>query len=154
MKKLFYTALSIALLITLIPIQPVFAENRKNNTSDENTFTEGSIEQLKYETGIDSPFKGQYLTYAVDENDNIVRIENTSTKSLTTIVVFVGGVLLGYLSSTVVEGIVISVTGQSGGWWVSQAIIQVLNKRYTSTTTINCDVYPPNSYEGAMCRAA
>ncbi len=154
MKKLIYSALCIALLITLIPIQPVFAENNKNNTSVENNFTEGSIEQLNYETGINSPFKGQYLTYAVDRNDNIVRIEDTSTESLTTIVVLVGGILLGYLSSTVVDGNVISVTGQSGGWWVSQAIIQVLNKRYTSTTTINCDVYPPNSYDGAMCRAA
>lgn len=90
MKKLFLTALSIVLLIALIPIQPI-----------------------------------------------CVRV-----------------VLLVYLSITILDGMVTAVTGQSDGWWVSQAIIQILNKQFTSTTTMSGDVYPPNSYEDAMCRAA
>ena len=41
---------------------------------------------------------------------------------------------------------------KAGAWWVAQAIQNVLHRKYTGRTYINCNVYPPNSYEGAMCR--
>lgn len=116
-------------------------------------FTEESIERLEYEMGENSPYAGQYLTYAVDEDNNIVRVDNhKQPKDPATIAVYIGTTIVGYLITTVIDGVVIAATGQSGGWWVAQAIQNVLNREYTGTTYINCNVYPPNSYEGAMCR--
>lgn len=115
-------------------------------------FTQESVEMLEYEMGENSPYAGQYLTYAVDDNNNIVRVENTEqTRSLASIAVFIGGVIVGYLTATVIDGVVIAVTGQSGAWWCAQAITNVLNRPYTGRTYINCNVYPPNSYEVAIC---
>ena len=115
-------------------------------------FTEESMEMLKYEMGENSPYAGQFLTYSVDDNGNIIRVENVgNTKSILTITVFIKGVIVGYLTATVIDGVVIAVTGQSGAWWCAQAISNVLNKPYTGKTYVNCNVYPPNSYEGAMC---
>lgn len=142
--------LSLTILVLLIPIQPV---NAKVSKSIDIKFTQESVSQLNYEMGINSPYKGQFLTYTVDDDNNIIRIDNLYSRSSLIISVFVGGAIVGYLTSIVIDGIVIAATGQSGAWWVSQAIVQVLNKQYSATTSINCDVYPPNSYAGAMCRA-
>lgn len=109
---------------------------------------------MKEEMGENSELKGKMITYSVDLNNNIVRVESSEIqgRSVSAIAVFLGGVFLGYLTSTVIDGVVIAVTGESGAWWVSQAILNVLNRPYTSSTYINCNVYPPNSYEGAMCK--
>ena len=152
MKKIINYIL-IALCSITIPLSTFNLYAKESSIDTEIVFTEESIKKLDYEIGTDSPYAGQMLTYTVDENNNIVRVENQiQTKSVATIAVFVGGTLVGYLTSTVIDGIVISATGQSGGWWVSQAIQNVLKKKYTKRTYINCNVYPMHSYEGAMCR--
>ena len=116
-------------------------------------FTQKSIDQLEYEMGEDSPYAGQYLTYTVDEENNIVRVDNPiQPRSVATITVFIGGAVVGYLTSTVIDGVVVAVSSHSGSWWVAQAIQNVLNRKYTGRTYINCNVYPPHSYEGAMCK--
>lgn len=116
-------------------------------------FTQESIEQLEYEMGVDSPYAGQYLTYSVDDENNIIRVDNpVQTRAVGTIAVFIGGTFVGYLTSTIIDGVVVSVTGHSGSWWVAQAIQNVLHRKYTGRTYINCNVYPPHSYEGAMCK--
>lgn len=121
-------------------------------------FSEESLDLLVYETGINSPYKGQSLTYIVDKNNNIVRMEvpdgdslTAEPRSVSTIAVFLGGAIVGYLTSTVIDGIVIAVTGESGAFWVAQAIENVLNKPYTGSTTITCDYYPPYSQEYYFC---
>lgn len=121
----------------------------------EILFTDKSIEILDYETGENSPYSGQMLTYTTDEDNNIIRVEDDSVAtqaSVKQIIVYIGTTIVGYLSSTVVDGIVVSVTCQSGAWWVSQAIQNVLKRKYTGRTYVNCNVYPMHSYEGAMCR--
>lgn len=103
--------------------------------------------------GVDSPYAGQYLTYSVDDENNIIRVDNpVQTRAMGTIVVFIGSTLVGYLTSSIIDGVVVSVTGHSGSWWVDQAIQNVLHRKYTGRTYINCDVYPPHSYEGTMCK--
>ena len=138
-----------------VPLSSFNISAKGNDTGNEIVFTEESIEKLEYEMGIDSPYAGQMLTYTVDEDNNIVRVDNqVQPQAVTTmtIAVFVGGAVVGYLTSSVIDGIVISATGQSGGWWVGQAIQNVLNRKYTGRTYISCNVYPMHSYEGAMCR--
>lgn len=129
--------------------------NAQEQDDIEIEFTQESIEQLEFETGENSPYAGQYLTYTVDENNNIVRIDNpiqTRDGELKQIAVYIKRAIVGYIISTVIDGMVVAATCESGAWWVAQAISNVLNRPYTGTTYINCDVYPPNSYEGAMCR--
>lgn len=53
-----------------------------------------------------------------------------------TIAVFVGKSLAGYLVCTVIDGIVISATGKSGGEWVATAISHVVGKKYTKRVHI------------------
>ncbi len=152
MKKIMNYILIIFCLLC-VSMANINLEAKENYVDSEIVFTEESIEKLEYEMGINSPYKGQMLTYTVDENNNIVRVDNSIQPCATmTIAVFVGGAIVGYLTSTVIDGIVISATGQSGGWWVSQAIQNVLHKKYIGRTYINCNIYPMHSYEGAMCR--
>lgn len=110
-----------------------------------------SFEKMKYELGENSPYEDKMLTYTLNDRNEFVRVDTNYSKS--SIAVFVGGVFVGYIFSTVVDGIIISATGQSGAWWVAQAISRVLNKPSTSSVGIDCSVYPPNSYDGAMCRS-
>ena len=149
MKKKFICLLTVFCFVFLTIIS-----SNSINASEPNKveFTEDSIEILEYEMGEDSPYSGQYLTYTVDENNNVVRIERkVQSRSVLVIAVFVKGVVVGYLTATVIDGIVIAVTGQSGAWWCAQAITNVLKRPYNGKTYINCNVYPPHSYEGAMC---
>lgn len=43
----------------------------------------------------------------------------------------------------------------SASVWVAAAILQLINRPVPANAKIyvNCNVYPPNSYEGARCRA-
>ena len=110
---------------------------------------------MMYETSVNGPFAGEIVTYTVDENNNIVKIENPAIMaSPTSVAVFVAGILVGYVFCVVVDGIIIAVTGESGAWWFAQAVLEAMNKPYepNMSITIYCDVYPPHSYEGAMCR--
>lgn len=145
-------SLIIALCVFAVPVCNSFHLSAQYEENIQ--FTEESIERLDYETGEDSPYAGEFLTYTVDENNNIVRMEGNgiATQSLKNIRVYIGSTIVGYLTATVIDGIVISATCQSGAWWVSQAIQNVLKRKYNGITYVNCNVYPMHSYEGAMCR--
>ena len=154
MKKILTLLLLLSISITNISANSV----NVRQPIEKGEFSEVSLEMLAYETGIDSPYKGQYLTYIVDKNNNFVRMEipdgnqlTAEPRSVSTIAVFLGGAIVGYLTSTVIDGIVIAVTGESGAFWVAQAIENVLNKPYTGSTTITCDYYPPYSQEYYFC---
>ena len=58
--------------------------------------------------------------------------------------------------STVVDGIVVAVTGHSGGEWAATAIRQVLNKKYSSNvyipTDLVCAGYPMYGWKPDYCR--
>ncbi|MDS2528224.1 hypothetical protein RKU06_00120, partial [Streptococcus pneumoniae] len=45
--------------------------------------------------------------------------------------VWLGGVFVGYLAASVIDGVVIAATGKSGGEWVATAIRSVVGQRYT-----------------------
>lgn len=60
-------------------------------------------------------------------NDGMYLAENG------TVAVFVGGVLVGYIFSVVVDGIVISATGSSSAEWVASAISAVVGKASRSS---------------------
>lgn len=102
-------------------------------------------------------FNDHYITGYLDENDQIVLIEHQRQDRIATetIVVWIGGTIVGYLSASVIDGIVISATGKSGGEWVSEAIKKVVGKKFISRvdllSTNNCHIYPPNSQAGANC---
>ena len=109
-------------------------------------------EQIEYEMGENSPYKGKYITYGVDDEGNYIRIsikDSLEEDRITgvEIAVFVGGAFVGYLISSVVDGVVIAVTGHSGGEWVSYAIEKVLNKPYVESVILDknavCAAYPP-----------
>lgn len=116
-------------------------------------------EQMDYELGPESPYAGQYITYGIDENGNYVRLSVTliESRSVTaTIAIFIAGQLVGYLTATVIDGIVIAATGQSGAEWVAASIKAVLNKPYSSTVTIPketvCMGYPMYGWKPDYCR--
>lgn len=54
-----------------------------------------------------------------------------------------GGVLLGYLFGVVVDGIVISATGESTAYWFAQALQNTLQRALSPdrTTRISCSLY-------------
>ena len=66
--------------------------------------------------------------------------------SLSAAISVLGGVLLGYLFSVVVDGIVISATGESAAYWFAQAMNNTLRKALSPdrTTRINCGMYITN----------
>lgn len=139
-------------LLTVISVLTVRSQIISATPPQE--FTPESIEKMEAELAPGSEFEGQYLTYSFDENGNIIRIDESETKgrSAMTILVLVGTTVVGSLICTVIDEQVVAATGQSGGWWVAQAIQNVLNRPYTGKTYLNCNVYPMHSYEGAMCR--
>ena len=108
-----------------------------------------------YETSVNGPYAGEIVTYTVDENNIIVKIENPAMMaSPTSVAVFVAGILVGYIFCVVVCIIFIVVTGELGSWWFAQAVLEAMNKPYepNMSITIYWDVCPPHSYKGAMCR--
>ncbi|MBF0819784.1 hypothetical protein [Streptococcus acidominimus] len=84
------------------------------------------------------PVTTTYLTGYLDETGQIQFYTSVGQdRSVTaTILVFVGGTLIGYLSASVVDGIVIAATGKSGGEWVATAIRSVVGRKYTGSVTI------------------
>lgn len=151
--KIIINYILIALCSITIPLSALNLSAKENSIDTEIVFTEESINKLDFEMGPDSPYAGQMLTYTVDDKGNIIQTKDViQQRSISKIAVFVGKKIIGYIFVKVINGIVIAVTGQSGEWWASQAIQNVLNKPYTGRTYINCNVYPMHSYEGAMCR--
>lgn len=69
--------------------------------------------------------EGSTITFS-GENDGIYISENGA------VAVFVGGVLVGYIFSVVVDGVVISASGSSSSEWVARAIKKVVGKKATS----------------------
>lgn len=107
----------------------------------------------------------EWVTMALDEQgalEEIARYDKLSEENLrgparagvaVSIAVYVGSALAGYVIGTVVDGIVISATGQSGAAWVSQAINRLVGRPVPPSRSIrlSCNVYPPNSMEYIRC---
>ena len=117
-KGLLITALS-GSCVPLINANTVYAN--EGNTTDI-TFVRESISD-------------SYLTGYLDDNNEVQFYTHIGQERgvLATIVVFVGGTVVGYLSASVIDGIVIAATGKSGGEWVATAIKSVLGRRYTGS---------------------
>ena len=147
-KKIIATFLSLSLLIGIQTCK-VNAEE----TTDEPVIV--TVEQMEYEMGPNSPFAGKYITYGIDEQGNIIRLSVSQYQErsglIQKIIVWIGKQIVGYLMSTVVDGIVVAVTGHSGSEWAAIAIRQVLNKKYSSNVYIPtdtvCAVYPMNGWK-------
>lgn len=155
MKKLFTTLLILLTFVSSSFVKNTFAED--DEESERIAFTEESIKQLEYETGVNSPAKGETFIYMVDENNNIVKVDQLelsarSTPDLKKVIIYLGTQILGTLTAIVINGVVTAVTGQNGEWWVAQAVTKLLNQNYKGSVFIDCNVYPMHSYEGAMCR--
>ena len=152
LRKILSSVMAFSLMLTL-PYGIVHAED----TLDvPQVVTE---EQMNYELGPESPYAGQYITYGIDENGNYVRLSVTSIEARSataTIAIYIGKILVGYITSTVVDGIVIAATGQSGAEWAAAAIQSVLNKPYSSIVTIPketvCMGYPMYGWKPEYCR--
>lgn len=148
MKKTILIAVILSTVMMILPFNNLYA-----NDSNDDGYEIVTIEQMEYELGENSPYKGKYITYGVDSDGNYVRIsiEDSNTKQgrsiIATIAVRIGGILVGHLISTVIEGIVVAATGQSGSEWVAYAIKEVLNKPYNENLSIDknavCSAYPP-----------
>lgn len=84
-----------------------------------------------------------YLTGYLDENNEIQIYTHVGQErgALTTIAIYIGKVLVGYLSASVVDGIVIAATGKSGGEWVATAIKSVVGKPYKSSVYLPSGPY-------------
>lgn len=104
--------------------------------------------------------ENSYITGYINNNGEITIYEHKDNYSdrvaLTTVAVYVGGILTGYISASIVDGIVISATGKSGGQWVASAIKQIVGKRYKKGMSVylkgkQCN-YPTNSQMGANCK--
>ena len=154
-KKIIATFLSLSLLIGIQTCK-VNAEE----TTDEPVIV--TVEQMEYEMGPNSPFAGKYVTYGIDEQGNIIRLsvseyqERSGGYIVEKIIVWIGQQIVGYLISSVVDGVVVSVTGHSGGEWAAIAIRQVLNKKYSSNVYIPTDTvcagYPMYGWKPDYCR--
>lgn len=106
-----------------------------------------------------------WVTMALNDEGDIVEIERFDYLSIdnvggearggvaVSIAVYVGTALAGYVIGTVVDGIIITATGQSGAAWVSQAINRLVGRPVPASRSIrlSCDVYPPNSMEYIRC---
>lgn len=164
MKKKFKFLLCFILIMNIFFIKNIYAKTGKLSSEKELV----TIEQIEKELGENSQFKGQYITYGIDERGNYIRlsvlnydsnqVHNFHRRSVFSGVtkIFVGGVAVGYVYSIVIDGVVIAITGHSGSHWVSEAIKRLLGKSFASTITleemINCDIYPPNSYQYRQCK--
>lgn len=116
----------------------------------------------KNETGI------LWATYVLDDLDEPVEISHTSTlnawyldmieprSATVSISVFVGKALMGYVFCTVVDGIIIAVTGQSGAAWVAYAFNKLINRPVPPNKGVylSCDIYPTHSMEYIRCKNA
>lgn len=87
--------------------------------------------------------ENMYLTGYLDENDELQYYSHIGKERWggATIVVLVKGIVIGYLSAVVIDGIVIAATGKSGGEWVAVAIRNVVGKRYTGSVSIPSGPY-------------
>lgn len=84
---------------------------------------------------IEKDISSGYLTGYLDENNEVQLYthEGQERGIFTSIAVFIGRTLVGYLVASIVDGIVIAATGKSGGEWVAVAIKSVVGKRYTGS---------------------
>lgn len=100
---------------------------------------------------------GDWVTYSTERLDSILAPMEKSPTAVA-IAVFVGGIFAGYVFGSVVDGILIRITGKSGSQHVSDAIPYLLNKKVPANKKIylpgkvNCDIYPPNSQEYFRCK--
>ncbi|MDY6062337.1 MAG: hypothetical protein SPI53_00860 [Erysipelotrichaceae bacterium] len=162
MKKILSFLLSLLVVFTIIPFNSIRAvEYNFTKPYDEVTY-----EQMKYELSEDSPFVDKYLTYGIKDG-KLVRISqvdfetgevlNITSRAVVTatIAIYIGNIFVGYLISTVINGVVIAATGKSGDAWVAEAVRYVVGKAFKNTyyipSTKDCSIYPPNSYQYIQC---
>ncbi len=147
MKKNFIkiTAIFLAMFLAFSNFSEVYADTDINNPSNNSVMLNE---------------ENSYITGYINNNGEITIYEHKDNYSdrvaLTTVAVYVGGILTGYISASIVDGIVISATGKSGGQWVASAIKQIVGKRYKKGMSVylkgkQCN-YPPNSQMGANCK--
>ncbi len=159
-RKVITSIMAIAISICVFSVSINAADNSNNSNDNFQIVTE---EQMEYELGEDSPYAGKYITYRIDKDGNFVRTSiqdqvpyRTRAVISTSVAVFIGGTLVGYLITSVVDGIVVAATGKSGADWVAYAIKQVVGKKSTSSITIDktavCIGYPPYGYKPDYCR--
>ncbi len=107
-----------------------------------------------------------WTTYGLTSDDTMTVIDEQPTLSISSIAqttrgkgnlvkigIKVGKELLGYVFSEVIDGIIVKVTGKSGGYWVSYAAKQLLGHRVPPNRTyrLPCSIYPQNSGEYVRC---
>lgn len=109
-----------------------------------------------------------WATYELDGSGEPVEISHTDTvnalyldaiapRSVTvSIAVVVGKAVAGYVIGTVVDGIIIAATGQSGAAWVAYAVKKLVNHPVPANKTVylSCDIYPSHSMEYIRCSNA
>lgn len=97
-------------------------------------------ERVKIENKVDKNFNtavvkdNLYITGYLDSNNKLqfyTHIGQDRSITALTIAVWLGGVFVGYLAASVIDGVVIAATGKSGGEWVATAIRSVVGQRYT-----------------------
>lgn len=91
--------------------------------------------------GKNSPNIDTYITFIKTSDGKYQKVYENRSVTMT-IAVFVGGIFVGYIYPTVIDGIVISATGKSGAEWVSHAIDVVLNQPYERKLHLDCNIYP------------
>lgn len=103
------------------------------------------------------------VTYSLDNNGNVVIVYpyKSSSGFFKVLVKNAAGGILGYVIVNVIDGIVESVSGKTGGEWIQEATKYLVGKAYQGIITLvnksnndysgNCGIYPPNSEAGANC---
>lgn len=128
-KKIIFNVITCLSLISMI-LSPF---------SNIKVYADEKIEVSTVESVVNTQVSDTYITGYLDENGEIQFYNSVGQdRSVTlTIAVYVGTALVGYLVASVIDGIVISATGKSGGEWVATAIRSVLGKKYRSSISIS-----------------
>lgn len=126
-----------------------------------------SAEATIYIDGVNSS-GSTWATYQLDSNgelEEVCRMERLDSTTINdipsmrsgalavSIAVYVGKAIVGYVVASVIDGIVIAATGQSGATWASIAIKRLVGNPVPSSKTVylSCSIYPPHSMEYIRC---
>lgn len=111
----------------------------------------GNVVVLKTHESIDDSFEwlnAENVILSMEESgisvDKIIsRHSGIQPRAVSASISVLGGVLLGYLFGVVVDGIVISATGESTAYWFAQALQNTLQKALSPDriTRISCSLY-------------
>lgn len=157
-QRLLTGVIALVLVTTSIPVPNAFA-----STSSQTISIKSYIEKVNREGN-------GWVTYNFDKDGTMVSIETidelepSTEHSLSksargiavTIAVYVGSAVVGYVICSVIDGVIISVSGQSGAAWVATAISRLKGRPVPAGKRIylSCNVYPPHSMEYIRCSRA